>query len=278
MKPSRGPTEVLLTEECVGRYAPIRIRQPEGTYHLTPASRITLATIAERQGLLSGVGIDWGCGTGCLAIVAAKIPAVQRVIGLESSERDVEAAAENAVLNGVADRVTFLHSDSFRPYAETDRHTLTRLERAVDFIVANPSASHGDDGFSLRRRVIAEASVFLKDRALVCLQISIQYSGARIDALVRDHAGYSHEGVLGSTPWVPFDLTRDDLRLQLDEYVDEERSGGICYEFGDPRNGGASAIDATAALDLYREGGMSPLTQWQVHAFRYSTSATTSVT
>jgi len=265
--------EILLTEENVGRCAPIRIRQPENTYHLTPGSRISLLTIDKRQELLSGIGIDWGCGTGCLAIAVSKIPAVQRVIGLDNSGPDVWAARENALLNGVADRVTFLHSDSFRPLAEADRHVMDGLEGAVDFVVANPSASSGDDGFSLRRRVIAEASAFLKDGGLVWLQISIQYSIARIDALTRDNPAYGYVGVLGSTPWVSFDLHRRDLRILLDGYAAEERRGGLCYEFGDPRNGGASTLSANAALDLYREFKASPLTQWQVHAFRYRPSA-----
>jgi len=262
-------TDILLTEETVGSCAPIRIRQPEGTYHLTPASRITLLTIGNCQGLLSGIGIDWGCGTGCLAIAAARIPSVQRVIGLDRSRPDVEAARDNAALNGVAHRVTVVHSDSFRPFADSDRHILAELEGAVDFVVANPSASHGDDGFSLRRRVIADAKDFLKDHGLVCLQISIQYSVARIDSLIRENPGYTHEGVLGSTPWVLFDLDRNDLRSLLDEYAAEERTGGLRYEFGDPRDSGASTIDARTALALYRESGTSPLTQWQVHAFRY---------
>jgi hypothetical protein len=261
--------EILLTEETVGCCAPIRIRQPEGTYHLTPASKITLCTIDQRRELLSGIGIDWGCGTGCLAIAVSKIPTVRRVIGLDNSGPDVWAARENAMLNGVADRVTFLHSDSFRPLAEADRHILKELEGAVDFVIANPSASSGDDGFSLRRRVMAEASAFLKDGGLVWLQISIQYSTARIDALTRDNPGYSYVGVLGSTPWVSFDLNRHDLRCLLDEYAAEERGGGISYGFGDPRDGGASILNANAALDLYRKSEVSPLTQWQVHAFRY---------
>jgi methylase of polypeptide subunit release factors len=268
------PNEILLTEETIGRSAPIRIRQPEGTYHLTPASRISLLTIGEHEGLLSGVGIDWGCGTGCLGIAAAKIPTVQQVVGLDSSGPDIQAARANAELNGVAGCVTFLHSDSFRPYAEADRHILAGLEGRVDFIVANPSASRGDDGFSLRRRVIAEAGSFLRDRGLVCLQISIQYSTARIDELARDNAGYVHEGVLGSTVWVPFDLNRSDLRRQLDEYAAEEQRGGLDYAFGDPRDGGASILDAKAAIELFRESGTSPLTQWQVHAFRYCAHAT----
>jgi methylase of polypeptide subunit release factors len=265
----RADSDVLLTEETVGSCAPIRIRQTEGTYHLTPASRITLLTIGKQQGLLSGIGIDWGCGTGCLAIAAARVQSVQRVIGLDSSRPDVEAARENAALNDVAHRVTIFHSDSFRPFADSDRHIMAELEGAVDFVVANPSASHGDDGFSSRRRVIAEAKDFLKDHGLVCLQISIQYSAARIDSLIRDNPGYSHEGVLRSTHWVSFDLERNDLRRLLDDYVAEERTGGLRYEFGDPRDGGASVIDARTALALYCESGTSPLTQWQVHAFRY---------
>lgn len=264
-----NPARTLLTEDTVGAFAPVSIRHPPGTYALTPASTVCLRAICEHQDLFAGIGIDWGCGTGCLGIVAARIPAVRRVVGLELSDRDVNVARENAAMNEVADKVTFLRSDSFRAFTSEEQDTLDRLEGQVDFLVANPPASHGDDGFELRRVVLAGAPKFLMRGAHVTLQISIQYGWPRILGLVDEAVGLRHEGVLVSTPWVPFDLCRRDLGSQIDDYVAEEDRGGLEYRFGDPRTAGETSINAHTALELFNESGVSPLTKWQVHLFSF---------
>ncbi|UCG89488.1 MAG: methyltransferase [Gemmatimonadota bacterium] len=252
----------------IGTLAPVTIRQRAGTYALTPASGVSLTAIAEHQALLRGSGIDWGCGTGCLAIVAAKISAVEAVVGLDSSELDVRVAAENAAVNGVDGKTTFLHADSYHPNTRQGREALVMLRGKVDFVLANPPASRGDDGFSFRREVLTGAREFLKGEAVVLVQISIQYSQKRIDLLTQI-PGFRYAGCLATTPWVPFDQDRSDLRQHLVDYAAEEWRGGLDYTFGDPRNCGRTFIDARTALDLFRQTGMSPLSQWQVHLFRY---------
>jgi len=271
--PDPPPIELNLDGGVIGALAPVRIRQPPGTYALTPASRISLTAIAQHRELFRGIGIDWGCGTGCLAILAAKIPAVEAVVGLDNSELDVRTAVENAAANGVAGKTAFLCADSYHPRTHEGRTTLAVLRGRVDFVVANPPASPGDDGFSFRRQVLAGAPEFLKDRAVVLLQISIQYNVRRIEFMVQQTPGFTHEGCLAATPWVPFDQARSDLRQHLVDYAAEERSGGQEYTFGDPRNGGQTLIDARAALDLFRRTGVSPLSRWQVHLFRYECPA-----
>ena len=72
---------------------------PPGTFALTPASVTALHAIAQNQNLLSGSGLDWGTGVGCLAIAACRIPSVTCVTGLEISaancgDRTGECAAE----------------------------------------------------------------------------------------------------------------------------------------------------------------------------------------
>jgi ribosomal protein L11 methylase PrmA len=61
------------------------------------------------------VGLDWGCGSGCLAIAAATIPAVRRVVGLDIVEASIDVARSNAARNGVADKTVFMRSDSYAP-------------------------------------------------------------------------------------------------------------------------------------------------------------------
>ena len=260
---------VVIPRSIIGSLAPVTIRQPAGTYALTPASRITLRTIADRRELFKGVGVDWGCGTGCLAIVAAKLPAVERVVGLDKIELNVEVAQQNAIDNGCSPKVVFLHSDSYLPSNVAGRKILDELVGSLDFIVANPPASPGDDGFSFRRLVLSGGSEFLKDGAVALLQISIQYGTTRIERLASETPGFTHEEMVGSSDWVEFDQGRSDLRHQLEEYAIEEQRGGIKYAFGDPRRHGQSSINAREALDLFQETGVSPLTQWQIHLYRY---------
>ena len=232
-----------------------------------------LRTIADHRELFQGVGVDWGCGTGCLAIVAAKLPAVERIIGLDKIELNVDVAEQNAIDNGCSPSVVFFHSDSYLPKNAAGKRILGELRGSLDFVVANPPASQGDDGFSFRRLVLSGGREFLKDGAVVLLQISIQYGATRIERLAAETPGFTYEKMVGSSGWVDFDQGRSDLRHQLEEYVIEEQRGGLEYAFGDPRRHGQSSINAREALDLFQETGVSPLTQWQVHLYRFRRAA-----
>jgi SAM-dependent methyltransferase len=230
---------------------------------------ISVRALSQNQWLFGGRGIDWGCGTGCLAIVAAKIPRVRSVIGLDLSRADVAAARENAALNGVGQKTTFLHSDSYGAMTLRGQEDLQRVKGNVDFVVSNPSGSEGDDGFSLRRAVLAGCCEFLRDGGVVGLQVSIQYGQMRIDRALRGLTGLTYQRVIATTPWVPFDLRREDLRRLLDSYVTVERQRGLAYSFGDPRNDGQTNMTACSALDLFESAGTSPLTKWQMHLFSF---------
>ncbi len=261
----------VLTDELIGDLAPVRIQHPAGTFALTPASAVSLRAIDAHRDLLSGIGIDWGCGTGCLAIVAARLAGVRRMMGLDISEPDIRTAQVNARENAVDHKVRFIVADSFRPLTEAEGDLLRELRGRVDFVLANPPASPGDDGFAFRRQILAGARPLLRPGGRVLLQISTQYGLERIAQLGRAVPGVRPEGVLVSTPWVPFDLARDDLSRQLEAYALEEERGGLPYWFGDPRDEGRRTVTARAALARARKTGVHPLTRWQVHGFRLQT-------
>ena len=61
--------------------------------------------------------IDVGCGSGVLAIIAAKLGA-KRVFAVDKSPDVVEVGTRNAIANGVGDRVTFRQGDLFDPIEE----------------------------------------------------------------------------------------------------------------------------------------------------------------
>jgi hypothetical protein len=103
---------------------------------------------------------------------------------------------------------------------------------------------------------------------VVFLSISYQYGQQRLGRLGQQIPGISYGGVLTSTDWVPFDLQRSDLLHCLEVYANEESRGGLKYAFLDPETTDVS-IDARAALETFRRAGLSPLTKWQTHLFRF---------
>jgi SAM-dependent methyltransferase len=246
----------------------IQILHPPGTFALTPASHTAIQAIGKHKHLIAGNGIDWGSGTGCLAITAARIEKVKRVIGLEISTFNVEIARQNAILNGVEDKVEFLLSDSFMPFVEADRKSLEAMLGQINFVLANPPSSKGDDGFEYRRLVLREAQQYLVKGGAVFLSISYQYSQQRVERLSEQIPGFSYGGLLTSTDWVSFDLQRSDLFHCLELYAEEERHGGLKYVFMNPQVPNAH-MDAQTALAHFRRTGSSPLTKWQTHLFRY---------
>ena len=258
-------TPNVVVIEDTGGLGPIEMDVSSGRQVITPASRVAVATIGANAGLLAGKGLDWGSGHGLLAIAAAKVPAVTHVIGLELSAADVPAAQENAARNGVADRTSFIHADSYRTVDPNQQTELDGLLGAAGFLIANPPASRTGDGLDWRREALQGGLDYLVPGAPVLLQISYQYATARIEGLVDDVPGYTYQGLAGTSDWAPFDQTRADLSTQLIEYAQVETEGGIPYTFFDEEDG---HITATQALDRYRATGVSPLSKWQMHRYR----------
>ena len=74
---------------------------------LHPTTRLCLAALeaAADRGLLDGVRVlDVGCGSGILAIAAAKLGA-SRVLGVDTDPIAIEATHANAARNGLAERI-----------------------------------------------------------------------------------------------------------------------------------------------------------------------------
>jgi hypothetical protein len=257
---------VLDDQETAG-LGKIQILHPPGTFVLTPASLISIRAIGKNQGLLAGNGIDWGSGTGCLAIAAAKVGSVKRVVGLEIEPANVRIARENAALNGVAAKTEFLSSDSYNPPVPADQAKLDSLRGKADFVLANPPVSDDADGFEFRRMVLRGAKDYLRSHGRVFLSISYQYGMRRIIQLLADAPGFAYGGILATTDWVPFDLRRPDLLDCLRLYAESEQKGGLEYTFQAPGYVGEKIMNARVALAHFRATGDSPLSRWQTHLF-----------
>jgi len=265
-----GSLESILDETETNGLGRLRFLHPAGTFSVTPASNILFRAIIDHQKLLHGVGIDWGSGIGCQAILAARIPGVEMIFGLEISEPNIAISAQNAEKNGALQKVRFLLSDSYQPFSEEDKREMESLKGKVDFVVSNPPSSEGDDGFAFRRIVIEGAREFLKTGGIVLINASFQYCKERVLALAKPSSVFQYAGVAASTACVPFDLTRPDLLSCLRSYVAEEQRGGMRYTFYKYPSEDAPLIDAQSALRNYEERGASPFTKWQTHLFVYS--------
>jgi hypothetical protein len=195
--------------------------------------------------------------------VASKVAAVEKITGLDISEANVQSAQANVRLNGVQEKVEILLSDSYSAIA-----TCPVQEHAnANFLLANPPASQGDDGFGYRREVLRGAKDRIASDGVVFLSISSQYGQSRIQELTREVPEFVWEGILASTQWVPFDLGRADLLDCLEEYAREECRGGLEYDFRSPGTQQRS-MNARAALEHFQETGESPLSKWQTHLLR----------
>ncbi|MCI0432154.1 MAG: class I SAM-dependent methyltransferase [Gemmatimonadetes bacterium] len=258
-----------LGAEIAGKLGELTFAHPPGTFAPTPATLIALRAIVEHRELLSGQGLDWGSGVGCLAIAAARIPAVTHVLGLEIVAANVESAATNARMNGVAGKVEFIRSDAYEPFDDEGRARLAELEGRVRFMLANPPSSspHGD-GFEFRRVVLSGAGRWLEPGAPVFLSVSEQYGVERVKALEAEAPGFRFDGVLASTDLVAFDMTRTDLAQDVATYAAEERRGGLPYMFRDPSDPNRR-MTAVEALERHARTGESPLSRWQSLRFTW---------
>lgn len=246
-------------------------RHPDGTFALSPASHVALSAIFDNHGLLRGDGIDWGCGSGCLAIAAARAAAVESVIAIDINPLNIAAARENAVENEVARKLVASVGDSYRAFDRDGIAAMNRAKGTADFIVSNPPASDGDDGFGFRRVVARGALEYLKRDGLLLLNISSQYGETRIAEIERCAPGLEYERVLASSGLVPFDLRRGDLYDCLLDYAATEARGEPRYEFVAPDR--ATPLTATQALEEYRATAASPLSRWEMHLFRRTAHA-----
>ena len=163
-----GTTSFCGLEIAVNRH--VLVPRPE-TELLAEQAWTFLATID--TGAVTA--LDFGAGSGCIAIaLAAKCPGVQ-IIALDVSSDALEVARQNALNNQVEARINFLQGNGFAALPERNH---------FDLIVSNPpyipsveiatldpevrdhdprlALDGGADGLDFYRRLAAEAADFLK--------------------------------------------------------------------------------------------------------------------
>ena len=172
-----GSTSFCGYEIAVNRHA--LVPRPE-TELLAEAGWTYLSTL---NAPLS-TALDFGTGTGCIAIaLAARCPAA-KIVALDLSADALALARDNAAKNNVGDRIEFLQGDGFAVFAPASR--------AFDLSISNPpyiasaeiatlqpevrdfdpraALDGGPDGLDFYRRLAAEAKPFLKPGGKLMLE------------------------------------------------------------------------------------------------------------
>jgi len=94
-----------------GRFGPFDLKVGPATFRPTTISVLLAASLDIEEG---SVVVDVGCGSGVLAIVAARLGAA-KVYGIDTAEGTVEVASANAEAQGVGGITEFFQGDMFEP-------------------------------------------------------------------------------------------------------------------------------------------------------------------
>ncbi len=171
-----GSTSFCGLEMAVNRH--VLIPRPE-TELLAEAGWQFLATLSSQP----STALDFGTGSGCIAIALAAKSPTTRVVALDVSTEALAMARQNAAHNKVMERLEFRHGDGFAAMKSGER---------FDLIVSNPpyiasaeietlqpevrdhdprgALDGGADGLDFYRRLAAEAGDFLQPHGKLMLE------------------------------------------------------------------------------------------------------------
>ena len=132
----------------------------------------------------NSTALDFGTGSGCIAVaLAAKCPTAQ-IVALEASAEALTVAQQNATRNGVAERMQFVSGDGFTalpassqfdlvvsnpPYIPTAE--ITSLPPEVRDYDPRAALDGGPDGLDFYRRFATQAGEFLKPDGKIMVEL-----------------------------------------------------------------------------------------------------------
>jgi len=168
-------------------------------------------TFLAERGTGPAKALDFGTGSGCLAIaVATHCPSVQ-VTALDASAEALAVAAENAAQHGVAERLRFVHAETLAaapgqpfhlivanpPYIPSGQ--LAALEPEVRDHEPRLALDGGPDGLDVIRHLATHAAALIHPEGRVMLEFGdgqaaavgalFEAEGWRVEEIVSDLAG-----------------------------------------------------------------------------------------
>ncbi|HEX4263112.1 MAG TPA: peptide chain release factor N(5)-glutamine methyltransferase [Verrucomicrobiae bacterium] len=161
-----------------------------------------------------GQALDFGTGSGCIAIaLAVKCPAA-KIVALDLSPDALDVARQNATANHVAEKTEFLQGDGFAALSKAS---------TFDLIISNPpyiptaeietldpevrdfdprgALDGGTDGLDFYRRFAIEAREFLKPAGKIMLEFG-------------DGQGDSIRGIFEAQKWIVEAIREDYTHRQ----------------------------------------------------------------
>ncbi|HWQ80115.1 MAG TPA: peptide chain release factor N(5)-glutamine methyltransferase [Anaerovoracaceae bacterium] len=145
--------------------------------------------------------LDLCCGSGAIGISLCKLVKDMKVTASDISGKAVDIAAENARNAGVAKLMKFMEGDLFRPLRKgirgakfhlilcnppyIKRDVIPTLQREIVEHEPLAALDGGVDGLDFYRRIVAEASDYLRPEGLLFLETGYDQSGA-VCALIED--------------------------------------------------------------------------------------------
>lgn len=161
-----------------------------------------IETVRARFGVPGGAGVtlaDIGTGSGCIAIALAHALPAADVVATDLSADALELARENAALNGLDSRITFLHGPDLDPLLDAGVADRVRVVvsnppyiPARDFAILEPEVVEhephlalygGEDGLDGHRRILGGLPD-LPNVEIVAFEFGFEQEGP-LEALVR---------------------------------------------------------------------------------------------
>lgn len=176
------------------------------------AERAWLEARAKSSALPTPRILDWGTGSGCLAIAIAVHCPQARITALDLSAAALEVATRNARRHACADRIRFVHGDGCDALPADARFDLVvtnppyipapeleTLEPEVRDFDPRTALDGGPDGLSFYRRLAGELATRLAPGGLVLMEFGdsqapaiagiLSAAGWSVLEICRDHAG-----------------------------------------------------------------------------------------
>jgi release factor glutamine methyltransferase len=193
------PLQYILGET---EFFSLRFRVNPGVLIPRPETEILVDKVLSECGRKFEAGstitiLDIGTGSGCIAVALAKHLSNACLTAIDVSDAALTTAAENALMNEVADQIDFRKIDFYFREADRDptKNLLDEFKNRFDVIVSNPpyisdaefpnlpaevrefepraALKNGADGMNFYRQIAATAHKILNPGGLVAVEVGL---------------------------------------------------------------------------------------------------------